>query len=389
MAALVQTLPQQTNIAMLQTRPSSSGGYSPSHSQQHQISRSPQMPRYNAPLSSGTYRGPSFCGPVAPYAFTSTPHLANSSNQSRQVQTSYLRPENRTSSAPVIPGSSSLSPRQRYSTHSSMSTSTSSIASLPPQQSLEDVSLNPRPALTELANRPQSTIGLPPSGSDSLTNCLPSGKPTPDRYRRNPRREISGSPSDSVPNRSHHNSALPSGSGMATVGHLYNHSGQASSTPLLQNHHSLRGLAYDAGHQARRPSADDMNLNRAQTPELAKRYRRRSIGSLETAGLKQLEDSANTSSPHPNALVQGSGTRGDARERRQAHEPHHPASAHTHKSSSESVSTRTSSRPSSVSIILLTDLGSGTNTGYSPEKSLVQCRFSYKSRPSPIRKSNL
>lgn len=84
---------------------------------------------------------------------------------------------------------------------------------------------------------------------------------------------------------------MPSGSGMATVGHLYSHPNQTSSTPALSPHASYRGTPAsnptsppESGSKThiRHASKDDMNVQPRQIPtETAKRYRRRSISSLE------------------------------------------------------------------------------------------------------------
>src|SRR5271168_2609157 len=112
MAALVQTYPQQTTVTMLQGRPSSSGGYAPAQPQQHLGSRNAPSQKYNASSGSGNYRGMPSHGPVAPYAFTSTPQLANTGGSSRQYQnhSPHLKSENRTSSAPVTLQTQQVSP---------------------------------------------------------------------------------------------------------------------------------------------------------------------------------------------------------------------------------------------------------------------------------------
>jgi hypothetical protein len=74
MATLVQALPSATG-SMLSGRPSSSGGYSSSQAS-HQAFRTPNMARYNNQAGPG-YRGMPSSGPVAPYAFTSTPQLSH------------------------------------------------------------------------------------------------------------------------------------------------------------------------------------------------------------------------------------------------------------------------------------------------------------------------
>jgi hypothetical protein len=102
MAALVQTIPQQSStVSVLQTRPSSSSGSfapSPQPSQQ-QNSRSSTMSwnSYNTVSGSQGYRAGHQV--VAPYAFTGTPSLPNSNfntMQNRQSWTPHLRTENRT-----------------------------------------------------------------------------------------------------------------------------------------------------------------------------------------------------------------------------------------------------------------------------------------------------
>ncbi len=157
MAALVQTYPQQTTVTMLQGRPSSSGGYTPTQPQQHLGSRNAPSQKYNASSGSGSYRGMPSHGPVAPYAFTSTPQLANTGNSSRQYQnhSPHPRSENRTSSAPVtlqiqqtsVPSGAATSARQRYPTSSNSSPSTNLNQAVP--RSMDDTSISSRSAMAE------------------------------------------------------------------------------------------------------------------------------------------------------------------------------------------------------------------------------------------------
>jgi hypothetical protein len=360
MAALVQTYPQQTTVTMLQGRPSSSGGYTPTQPQQHLGSRNAPSQKYNASSGSGSYRGMPSHGPVAPYAFTSTPQLANTGNSSRQYQnhSPHPRSENRTSSAPVtlqiqqtsVPSGAATSARQRYPTSSSISNSSPSTSlnqAVP--RSMDDTSISSRSAMAESFNRPHSMLELPISSSTASTNPTSSAKPSPDRYRRNVRRVDSG---DSGPNRTHHASAMPSGSGMAAVGHLYTHQSQSNSSPTLQSYQSFRGTIYNAGDQTRKSSVDDINLVRPQNTELAKRYRRRSLGSLETAGLNHAADAEYTSSPHPNAFMQAP-LPAQSRDPRNPSPAHRPSSPHTRNGSSDSVSSARSghsSQPQPVSV---------------------------------------
>jgi hypothetical protein len=351
MAALVQTYPQQTTVTMLQSRPSSSGGYNPAQPQQHLGPRNAPSQRYNSSSASGGYRGMPSHGPVAPYAFTSTPQLTNTNNLSRQHQSHspHLRGENRTSSAPIIPQQPSQasgavgSTRHQYPTSSPISHSSSSTTlSLPIPRSLDDSSISSRLAMTESSNRPRSMLELSASVSLASANAMSPAKPSPDRYRRNVRRMDS---SDSGPNRIYHASAMPSGSGMAAVGHLYNHPTQSNSSPTLHSYQSYRGTIYNPGDQIRKASADDMNLVRPQNAELAKRYRRRSLGNLETAGLNHAADAQYTSSPHPNAFIQASSP-AQLRDPRHQNPTHRPTSSHAHNGSSESVASARSGQSS-------------------------------------------
>jgi hypothetical protein len=359
MAALVQTYPQQTTVTMLQARPSSSGGYTPAQPQQHLGSRNAPSQKYNASSGSGSYRGMPSHGPVAPYAFTSTPQLANTGISSRQYQSHSPQPrsENRTSSAPVIPqaqqaslpSGAAISARQRHPTSSPISNSSPSTSpNLAIPRSMDDTSISLRSAVMESFNRPRSMLELPVSSSMASANSTSSAKPSPDRYRRNMRRVDSG---DSGPNRTHHASATPSGSGMAAIGHLYTHHSQSNSSPALQSYQSFRGTVHNAGDQTRKASVDDINLARPQNAELAKRYRRRSLGSLETAGLNHAADEQYTSSPHPNAFILAPSS-AQLRDSRNPSPAHKPSSSHTHNGSSDSVSSAKSghsSQPQSVS----------------------------------------
>ena len=360
MAALVSTFPQQSTVTMMHNGPSSSSDrFSPAQPQQFQSSRNSQQ-RYNMPANSGSYRGMPSHGPVQPYAFTSTPQLTSPGNNQRQYQTPHLRNENRTASAPIVPsvqqhvsmpGGPILAARQRHPSSSQLSAS-SSATSLQTQytpRSLDDTSISSKSALSDSSNRPQSTIGIPASSSVTSAGSMSPAKSTPDRYRRNVRRVDLN---DNGQNRTQHASAMPSGSGMATVGHLYNHPGQSTSSPTLQTYQSYRGSVYNAGDQTRKASADDMNLGKSQNVELAKRHRRRSLGSLETtAGVNHAEDVQDTPTPHPNAFMQSTSPLLDLTDPRQSKPSSRPQSSHAHHGSSESVSSARSaqsSRPTSA-----------------------------------------
>lgn len=181
-------------------------------------------------MGGGSYRGHSPMAPVAPYAFTSTPVILNTTNPLRQHPTApVLRQENRSTSAPNI-----------------------------------------------------TSLSSPPT----YTNTA---KPSPDRYRRSNRRpEPSGSqPASSSPQ----NGPVSSpGSPMAPVARPYAAPTQpSSSTPTLTSYPAFRGSPSTQNVNDVSPtstvrllSADDLSLPRhTSTVEQAKRYRRRSISSLE------------------------------------------------------------------------------------------------------------
>ena len=306
MAAMVQSFPSPTStMTMLQTRPSSSEAFqSGSQGQQHQ--RNSQMPRniYNTSvggMAAGSYRGHTSTSPGSPYGFSSPPILPNGSNPLRQHPTAAPPPrlENRTASAPSVPlaqqgpqQSHSISNRPRPPVVNTSSVQLSASSSNNPhQQPLSDGNTSAISSVPpQLASRPLSTadLSLPPLQTASYATVA---KSSPDRYRRNHRRaETAGALITSSPG--HSGSAMPSGSGMATVGHLYTHPTQTSSTPTLTSYPSYRGAQtgpspitndYNPGNQPRLASKDDLNLQRERqaSTDLAKRYRRRSISSME------------------------------------------------------------------------------------------------------------
>ncbi|KAL2054768.1 hypothetical protein ABVK25_005072 [Lepraria finkii] len=291
---------------MLQPRPSSSEAFqSGSPGQQHQ--RNNQIPRtiYNTSVNgmgAGAYRGHTSTSPVSPYTFTTTPILQNGQNPLRQHPTGPQPPrlENRTASAPSLPfalqaslqnSATSSRPRPPAIASSSTPLSNSNIYApqLPTSKDDSTSTLSSKQSNTRLDLNPPP---LPPASYAAVA------KSSPDRYRRNHRRaETSGALGTSSSAQS--GSAMPSGSGMATVGHLYTHPTQTASTPTLISYPSYRGAQstlpneYNSGvQQPMLTSKDDINLQRerqAQT-DPAKRYRRRSISSLEAKGYAPLSE---------------------------------------------------------------------------------------------------
>jgi hypothetical protein len=132
---------------------------------------------------------------------------------------------------------------------------------------------------------------------------------------------------------------------MAAVGQLYNHPTQASSSPSLSQYQSYRGSTYAQPAQAANTSADDMMLGRSQNADLAARYRRRSLGALETAGIVHAKDAKDGASPHPNSFIASQPPQLPPIQTQR------PSPAHAHTGSSESVASAKSarsSRPSSA-----------------------------------------
>ena len=235
------------------------------------------MSRYNQPATG--YRGMPSTGPVAPYAFTSTPQPATSGAPRHQSYAHAVR----------SPQSQPLAPTQPKVSYQSQ------------PQPLSLPTLNNSLSL-DFSKLPALDLTLPASTSISSMSPSVAAKPSPDRYRRNVRRENSSG--ESGPNRVQQGSALPSGSGMAAVGQLYNHPTQSSSSPSLSQYQSYRGSTYVPPSQPTKSSADDMLIGRSQNTDLAARYRRRSFGSIETPGLVHTNDPSDAASPHPNAFIQ-------------------------------------------------------------------------------------
>ncbi|KAL4956021.1 hypothetical protein BDW69DRAFT_102397 [Aspergillus filifer] len=289
MAALVQTIPQQSSaVPVLQTRPSSSSGaFTASQSLQQTQSRNSAMSwnTYNTTGNPGAYR--SGHQVVAPYAFTSTPNLSNSPNvqQNRQSWSPSLRPENRTSSAPCapqLPANAALagvnSRPVNHTAAGSVSTS-SSNSSVQSYVSKDDSAIPSRQFHGEPSIRPLSTANLPSPTPQFMNMSSPTvARPSPDRYRRGNRR-----------------SEVPQGLPPART-----------SPPILDETTSGapggRSLVPDnkshMGH-TRAPSADDISRPEKPQPELAKRYRRRSWGNIDNTGLINLELKLPVASPIP------------------------------------------------------------------------------------------
>ncbi|EAW07181.1 uncharacterized protein ACLA_018850 [Aspergillus clavatus NRRL 1] len=276
MAALVQTIPQQSStVSVLQTRPSSSSGsFAPmSQSSQQQGSRVPAMSwnSYNNTVSGAQgYRAGHQV--VAPYAFTGTSNLPNpnfnNNMQNRQSWTPHMRPEHRTSSAPSVP-QSPAGVNSRFIHHSaagSVSTS-SSNSSVQSYRSKDDSVIPSRQSGSDLPIRPLSTVNLPSPSSTSFMNISSPtvARPSPERYRRANRR------------------AEPAVGTQATVA-----SPGLPAEDQSTSKNALPDPARSRGH-TRVSSADDTARPEKPQAELAKRYRRRSWANIDNAGLINLQ----------------------------------------------------------------------------------------------------
>ena len=308
MAALVQSYPQQsTTVTMLQTRPSSASGIihssqAPAH-HQYPTNR-PQMQRnsfhgMNPAMAISSYRGHTAMTPIAPYAFTSTPNLATPGQ--RTQTTPHLRPELRTSSAPIVPTESGVTTnRSRYpatpSVSTTSSTSSSDLSSLSQKSGSKDDS-----AITGTARvvsgtpiaRPHSTIIT--SNSFQQPSSSSPVKPAPDRYRRpnNRRAESSTTGQSSTAQASIPQASTVQQSPASNMPNFMQFYGASTQTaPQIPPIPSYQGMSAPMSHMTGsigntagvKSSSDDMVLNRhISQDQAAKRYRRRSIHTIDAA----------------------------------------------------------------------------------------------------------
>ncbi|KAI0128816.1 hypothetical protein BJ170DRAFT_347404 [Xylariales sp. AK1849] len=293
MAAVVQNYPQQTGtITMLQTRPSSATGIMSGHSHSHSHSPSPSSQQYMANQQANrnsfhglagavggqsSYRGIS-ATPVQPYAFTATPTLANGGQW--QAYGSL-----RTTSTPNMPTTQTLGPnmaaRPLYQSNGSMTNIPSSAGRpvvMAQGVSRDDSSL---PPMSAVAFRQQSAHLAGTSGQPTFAQVA-SGKAAPDRYRR-PSPRTTDSTSGVSPQTQGLGSAVPSGSGMATVVHLYNPRAMSGKVSIPRNSATLASANRPHSAYGYMPgvAADDMQVPRQATEDDLKRFRRRSMASFD------------------------------------------------------------------------------------------------------------
>jgi hypothetical protein len=211
-----------STITMLHSRPSSSEAFQGPPQQSPRLGQAPRS-MYNG-SNNTAYKNPS--SPVQPYAFQSTPHL---------------RQESRTISAPSAEQNLLSVQRAGHAQSASTSTASSSDAS-----SAKDDSV--------IGTQAESSISFSSSVPDlTLNNFDQPAKPSPDRYRRTARRTNSN---NSVPKTAPAAAASPTATFASVL---------SPPSPTIE----------------RTASHDDAAVPKSGNGELAKRYRRRSINTIE------------------------------------------------------------------------------------------------------------
>lgn len=319
MAALVQTIPQQSGtVPVLQTRPSSSSGTFTGPSSQSSSSRYQNMSSWGSFNASNTggYRAGNPV--VAPYAYT--PNLAQSSNtQHRQSWSPHLRPEHRTFSAPVITqgqgNPSYAGVASRNVNPAAGSVSTSSNPTLHSHISKDDSALPSRQLRSDQPLRPLSTANLPTPSVMTISSPAGSAKPSPNRYRRPNQTARSQSP-------------VPASSPVSPPTDDQTNATTGLRIPRYNPHH--RGL-----------SADDTSHADKQQPDMAKRYRRRSLGNMDPSTYPDLNLQLPVSSPLPTQSGPYDFISFDANQRPRSSHSHRTSSGSQHSANSSTSSVRT------------------------------------------------
>ncbi|KAJ5901516.1 hypothetical protein N7495_002044, partial [Penicillium taxi] len=276
MAALVQTISQQSGtVPVLQTRPSSSSTLTSSQTPVR-FQQNMSWTPFNSG-NSGTYRAGQQV--VAPYSFA--PNMNHAPNsQNRMSWSPHLRPEHRTLSAPVIPKGS---PNPTYS------------------------GANPRVA--------HAAAGSVTTSSNSSSRSYSS----PNRYRRTSHRNDSA--------RSQSQSPVPAPTTAATV------DDSAGSTFVPQPITRPRLV----GH-SRVSSMDDTSHSERPQLDIAQRYRRRSVGNMDSSAYANLQIEMPVSTPTPTQSSSYDFIAFDSNSSKPApHSPDSQTSNHSPKSSASSV----------------------------------------------------
>ena len=287
MAALVQSYQQSGTVTMLQARPASASGMLQSSQgqggQPFGVSQQQRNSFYGTPGGLGgssAYRGST--APIQPYAFTATPSLATSNQWQQQFQNS------RTSSSSSVPTARSLDHngsglgRPRHPGASASMTNLHSTSAMGYSSGgSQDDSVLPGSRRVAAHPRPQSAYLTGSATQVTFAQAAPI-KISPERYRRPSARTADSS--GSVQQAPTQGSAPPSGSGMATVSHLYNSSSNNNNnnSGAAEQNKSSRAPAVDSRPQSFYATATASATDDHPHDE-AKRLRRRSMPALDSA----------------------------------------------------------------------------------------------------------
>ncbi|TVY91731.1 Protein BNI4 [Lachnellula willkommii] len=369
MAALVQSYPQSSStVTMLQTRPSSASGILQNSSQSQSHHQYPTNTSHgqrnsfhglNNGMGVSNYRGQTVVAPIAPYAFTSTPSLSVLGQRSQSAP--HIQSQQQTSSAPITPtvqqpeSSNNKASRSRYPAANSVSTTSSGSSELSSVSqrsgSKDDSGIVGTARIASGAARPLSTVITSPSGNLAPPIAASPVKTTPDRYRR-PNNRRADSYTTSPPSTSQ---TPPASTSLAMPNVMQFYGGSTQQPAATSTSFDLQMPQFSKPAATAGTAADDMQLHRLGNSDQAKRYRRRSIHTVDVGGFSQ-----GGASSSPEFLQQGSRQVSSAEGRidQQGHPLRsspivtiQPASSHGRNGSSDSVdSTRSShhSRPNSA-----------------------------------------
>ncbi|KAL1598598.1 bud neck involved protein [Paraconiothyrium brasiliense] len=323
LAPIVQT---STPITMLH---STSDAFQTSSAQPHHTQqRSSQMPRSQsyAQAAGAGYRGTS--APIAPYAFSSTPQLRQ---DTRSTSAQHQQPLPHQTQA-------ANSARLGHPTHASSSSDSTVSTSGSSSRSLAAPSFTTREdgdfRKSVIDNLPAS-IGLSASVPNlSLSLSDAPVKPSPGRYRRGTSRTDSNN-SATVTTPTQQSPSL--GATVPPSNTRPHHGLELNTTDLLP--------PARPGHN-RASSVDDMHMPRGSTSEQAKRYRRRSLSSIEAMATT----AAPLSAPVTATTTVTTSKRATLETAPASSSSRRPGSSHSHErqgSSGSTTSSHTSNRPSS------------------------------------------
>ena len=310
----------------------------------HLQSRTTQLPRgsmYNA-KGGGTasYRGS--VGPIAPYAFQSTPNLRQGNRPFPAMADTYGRQNMQAAMVtPVGAGHDS-------SSASTASSSSSFNPSLARQFGTKDdtaISDATRRFGVETNYRPMSTISLS-SGLDLSPPLELQARPSPDRFRRNRRPATDPQRSKQHYQQQQQQQRQSVGLNMPTISGLVPFNNSQPSTVVLP--------VPPAPLRFRSISADDSQFQRQTTPMQANMNRRRSLGSIETSAFPPVS-LLSTSSSKENLATPLSSPRSENAEATATATASFTFSGSNRErsgSGDSASSTRSQSRPSSVSVFL-------------------------------------